>query len=148
MPEEINMCLNTLTKTFDKPVKKVRRAWKIVDVRRSGAGFITPFQSTLLLPGKWNVSTVQTLKTDEWQIQGYERWRSKKEYPSGFHVFPNKKAAALAIRLLKNYSESGRKIVPVEISEITAQGFDGTSDDSTYINSKIPCLVARKLRLV
>lgn len=141
------MCLNTLTETFDKPVKKVRRAWKIVGVLSSGR-IATPFQSTVLAPRKWNVSTVQTLKTDEWHLPNFERWTSKEPYASGFHVFPSKKAAMLAMRLLKNYAEIPRKVVPVEISEITATGFDGTSDDSVYIGSKIPCLVARKLRLL
>jgi len=140
------MCLNTLTKTFDKPSKKVRRAWKIVEIGTAGR-ITTPFQASVLFPRKWNTASALTLKTDEWQRLGSGRWMNKEPYTSGFHVFPNKKAAALAFRLLRD-NMLGRKIARVEISEITAAGFDGTSDDLAYINSKIPCLVARKLRLI
>lgn len=142
------MCLQTLTKKYARPSRKVVKAWKIVE--RFDGGLITPFLFTKIVTGEWMKAKAPTfqdgepclLKTEAWGT--YHRWENQVTYPWGFHVFAKKEDADKALTFLSN--QKNRFVVPVEITNIVAEGTDGTSSGASY--PRAFNYVARKMRLL
>lgn len=140
------MCLNTLTKKYARPSRKVVKAWKIVELRADGK-YETPYQYTLMTY-TWMKAEKPAipLRTEEWIPDAFCLHAStdRVEYPWGFHSFATQQDAQNA---LENLTTSyNRYVVAVEITDIVAEGTDGTSGGREF--PRHFNYVSRKMRLL
>lgn len=146
------MCLNTLTKKYARPSRKVVKAWKIVERGYDGHTIKTPFQDTVVTKG-WMAAEKPdyTLRTEGFHLGNTgdpysDRlpYCERETYPWGFHVFATKADADKALAQLS--TQRNRFVIAVEITNIVAEGTDGTSMSRHYPRSFN--YVARSMRIL
>jgi hypothetical protein len=126
------MCLLSVTKNHRNPIKGPIIAWKIVEVI-SGKVF-TPFQQ-FRITKKWKSAWKGYLAAND---------SCCTRYKSGFHCYTTQQDAAKA-RVLYMYMKT-KKVIPVQIDEITTTGIDGTTYEIKQ--AMLKNYVAQKIRLM
>ena len=140
------MCLNLITKQYNPPDPKVRKAWKYVK-RNTYGGLFSIYQ--------------RHTYSKEWQIAknafitAYNEFNgTRPKYDSGFHVFATREDARKAKRILRSHgygtfaNTENIVLVKVEVKDVHTEGTDATTTELAYLDAKIKTLVASQMRIV
>jgi len=133
-------------KPIKKPIKKQRKAWKIV--KRGYVRLLSCFQDTTL-ETTWQKSTSRLTLSDE---------QGDNCYPVGFHSYTMKKEAEAALKIFQGwsrrslYDRSDWLVVPCLIRDIVATGYDGSAGLETahlknYVSKQIKILIPKSARI-
>lgn len=148
------MCLATVSKRFDPPDPKVRRAWKIVQGNKDDPKRFTSVFNSFLYTPKW-----AERETTSWAPEGIKLFRhvsytAADFYPCGFHCFFTKREAQRALKYLRYEMDGGHskkhysqcRIVPVLVKGVYVEGIDAT-DGEKFVALGLRTLVAQWIRL-
>jgi hypothetical protein len=109
------MCLKSVTKIFDKPLRGVTVAYKVFAVSPSGKSLYAPYMGGKVQRGKWLTADILALIGNDGTA-----------YPGGFHCYTNRRAAL-------KWAGRGREVFTVKVRNIVCKGMQWSINTAVTI---------------